>query len=140
MGEVLGRIYADGEVVVRQGEAGACMYVIQAGHVEVVKEHDAGETVLGVLGEGEVFGDMAIIERKPRSATVRAQGEARIMTIDRRTFLRRVQADPMIALNVLRSMGRRVRRLDAQVVALRLRLATLDPDNAPDGGLPEARP
>lgn len=140
MGEGLGRIYADGEVVVRQGEAGSCMYVIQAGQVEIVREHDANETVLGVLGEGEVFGDMAIIEQQPRSATVRARGEARILTIDRQTFLRHVQADPTIAFNVLRSMGRRVRRLDAQVVALRSRLATLDPNSAPDGGLAKARP
>ena len=139
MGEGLGRIYADGEVVVRQGEAGSCMFVIQAGQVEIVKEHDSGETVLGVLEEGEVFGDMAILERRPRSATVRARGEARILTVDRKTFLRRVQADPTIAFNVLRSMGRRVRRLDAQVVALRSRLATPDPNSAPGGELPEAR-
>ena len=139
MGEGLGRTYPDGEVVVRQGEAGSCMFVIQAGQVEIVKEHDAGETVLGVLEKGEVFGDMAILDRRPRSATVRARGEARILTVDRKTFLRRVQADPTIAFNVLRSMGRRVRRLDAQVVALRSRLATLDPNSALGGELPEAR-
>lgn len=138
MSEGLGRIYADGEVVVRQGEDGACMYVIQAGEVEIVKEHAAGETILGVLGQGEVFGDMAIIEQKPRSATVRARGEVRILTIDRKTFLRHVQTDPTIAFNVLRSMCRRVRRLEGQVVALRSRLAELDPNGAQSAGPPEA--
>lgn len=127
MSDGLGRIYADGEIIVRQGEVGTCMYAIQSGQVEVVKEHEAGETVLGVLEEGDVFGDMAILERTVRSATVRAKGEARILTIDRHTFLQRVQADPSIAFNVLRSMAQRVRRLDGQIVALRERLASYGP-------------
>jgi CRP-like cAMP-binding protein len=126
MSEGLGRTYQDGELVFRQGDEGSCMYVIQTGRVEVVKEEGAVETRLGVLEEGEVFGDMAILEQEVRSATVRAQGEVRILTIDRRTFLRRVQEDPTIAFNVLRSMGRRVRRLDDQVVELRAQLASLE--------------
>jgi flavin-dependent dehydrogenase len=119
----LGRVYADGEVVIRQGDEGSCMYVIQEGSVEVLKEDDGREITLGVLREGDVFGDMAIFEREVRSASVRALGEARILTIDRQTFLRRLQEDPTIAYTILRSMGRRVRRLDAQVLELRGRLA-----------------
>jgi CRP-like cAMP-binding protein len=46
-----------------------------------------------------------------RSATVRAVGEARILTVDRRTFLRRVQEDPSLAFNILRTMSGRIREL-----------------------------
>lgn len=133
MTDGLGRVYADGEIVVRQGDEGSCMYAIQSGTVEVVKEHAGGETVLGVLGEGEVFGDMAILERTVRSATVRARGGARILTIDRRTFLQRVQTDPTIAFNVLRSMARRVRRLDGQIVELRARLGSRESPQGAEG-------
>jgi CRP-like cAMP-binding protein len=128
MTDGLGKTYANGAVVIRQGEEGSCMYVIYAGRVEVVKEGEGRETLLGVLEEGDVFGDMAILEREVRSATVRALGEVRILTIDQRTFLRRVQEDPTIAFNILRSMGRRVRRLDTQVVELHSRLASLEGD------------
>ena len=54
---------------------------------------------------------MAIFEREVRSATVRAVGEARILTVDRRTFLRRVQEDPSLAFNILRTMSGRIREL-----------------------------
>lgn len=141
MSEGLGRLWADGEVIVRQGEEGSSMYAIQEGQVEVVKEHEGGEMVLGVLTEGDVFGDMAILERTIRSATVRAKGPARILTIDRRTFLQRVQSDPTIAFGLLRSMGRRVRRLDGQVMALRARLRELEGDDeGRRGGTRETHP
>ena len=54
-----------------------------------------------------------------RSATVRAMGEVRVLTVDRRTFLARVHVDPTLALSILRSMSSRIRRLTVEVVALR---------------------
>jgi CRP-like cAMP-binding protein len=120
--EGLGRTYAKDEIVVRQGDVGACMYVVQAGRVEVVSESDGRETRLCELGPGDIFGEMAIFEREVRSATVRTLEPARILTVDRRTFMRRVQEDPSLALNLLESLSHRVRRLDAEVVEMRARL------------------
>lgn len=113
---MLGRAYADGEIVVRQGDVGDCMFVIQEGEVEVVNSDRGRETRLTVLGAGEFFGEMALVDREVRSATVRALGPARILTVDKRTFLRRIQEDPSLAFNVLKAMSGRIRRLNAQIV------------------------
>ena len=122
MSEVLGREYVDGEIVVREGETGSSMFVVQDGRVEVFTERGGAESQLGVLERGAVFGEMAVFEREVRSATVRAIGRARILTVDRRTFLRRVHEDPTLALNILESMSQRVRRLGGQVAELERRL------------------
>lgn len=113
--EGLGRNYADHELIVRQGEPGDCMYVIQQGRVEVLREVDNSPTRLAVLGEGDVFGEMALFEREPRCATVRALGAARVLTVDRRGFLRRVHEDPSLAFRILRIMSRRIRDLNAEL-------------------------
>ena len=115
----LGREYADREVVCRQGETGNCMYVVQAGKVEVLREGTGTEVILGELGPGEVFGEMAIFDRQPRSATVRAKGGARILTLDKRQFLRRVHEDPSLAFHILQGMSRRIRSLNEEVSRLR---------------------
>lgn len=115
----LGMVYHDGETIVRQGEMGDSMFVIQQGSVEVLRE-EAGRTVrLRELGPGELFGEMALCENTLRSATVRAVGEARVLTVDKRTFLCRVQEDPSLAFRVLQTMSARIRSLDAEVARLR---------------------
>jgi CRP-like cAMP-binding protein len=112
-------MYRDGEVVVRQGEIGDCMFAILQGRVEVLQETGAHEVRVGIMGEGEIFGEMAIFEKDVRSATVRALGDARLLTIDKKTFLRRVQADPSIAFNLARLLCSRIRKLSAELAALR---------------------
>ncbi|HEX9799208.1 MAG TPA: cyclic nucleotide-binding domain-containing protein [Thermoanaerobaculia bacterium] len=122
MPDVLGKLYRAGEPIVRQGEKGSQMYVLQRGRVEVIRESEGREDRLGLLGPGAVFGEMAIFEREVRSATIRAVEDARVLTIDRRTFLRRVQEDPSLAFHILRSLSHRVRELDDEVARLRARL------------------
>ena len=79
----LGKIYLDGDPIVRQGEIGDCMYVVQAGQVDVVQGTEDEEQHLAVLGPGDFFGEMAVFERELRSATVRARGEARVLKVDK---------------------------------------------------------
>jgi CRP-like cAMP-binding protein len=114
----LGKTYGDGEPIARQGEIGECMYVIQQGQVEVVREQDGNEVRLATLGEGDFFGEMALFDRERRSATVRALGEARVLTVDKRTFLRRIHEDPSLAFRIVKGMSQRIRTLDAQVARL----------------------
>jgi len=116
---VLGRVYADGEVIVRQGDPGDCMYVVQSGTVEVVREDGGPVAVLAELGANDFFGEMSLFEHENRSATVRAKGEARVLTVDRKTLFRRIQSDPSLALNLLRTMSHRIRELDRALVAER---------------------
>ena len=108
----LGKLYRDGEVVVRQGEQGDCMFVIQEGQLAVFKEHEGRPPVrVAVLDKGDIFGEMSIFEQEIRSDTVRAVGEARVLTVDKKTFLRRVQEDPSLAFNLVRIMSQRIRNL-----------------------------
>ena len=110
----LGKQYQNGEVIVAQGEAGDCMYVIQDGQVEVTQKQGDGEARLVVMGPGEFFGEMALFEREVRSATVRALGPARVLTIDKRTFLARVHEDPSLAYRILQTLSSRIRKLNAE--------------------------
>ena len=112
---VLGRLYRDGEDIVRQGESGQCMYVIQSGRVRVIREEGGKHFELALLEKGDFFGEMAIFERQRRSATVRADGEVRVLTIDRRMLFRRIQADPSLAFRIIETLSRRVRELDIQL-------------------------
>jgi CRP-like cAMP-binding protein len=110
----LGGIYAPGQAIVRQGEMGDCMYVVQSGEVEVVQTTPGGgEQRLAILKEGDFFGEMAIFEHEARSATVRAHGEARVLKVDKRTLLRRMKEDPTLAFNLLETLSRRIRKLSA---------------------------
>ena len=117
-GGALGKIYQDGEVIIRQGETDDSMFVIQQGQVEIVVLRDGTETRLRVAGEGELLGEMAIFDHQPRSATARALGTVRALTVDKKNFLRRVSEDPSIAFKLVETMSRRVRELSAEVVRL----------------------
>jgi CRP-like cAMP-binding protein len=116
---LLGKVYGDGEIIIRQGESGDSMYEIQDGEVEVIQEKDGREVRLAVLGKGDFFGEMAIFEREVRSATVRAKGKVRVLTIDKRTFLRKITEDPSIAFRIVERMSRRIRDLDREIVRLK---------------------
>ena len=115
----LGKIYRDGEVIIRQGDPEDCMYVIQEGKAEVLRETNGIEVQLAVLNEGDFFGEMAIFDHEVRSATVRAAGEVRVLTIDKRTFLRRITEDPSVAFRIVEKMSHRNRELDAELVRLK---------------------
>ena len=116
----LGKIYQDGEVIICEGEVGNCMYVIQEGQVEVViKGEDDREVRLGVRKEGEFIGEMAIFDRDVRSATVRALGEARVLTVDKKNFMRRVHEDPSLAFRLVETMSHRIRELSDDVARLK---------------------
>jgi CRP-like cAMP-binding protein len=112
---VLGAVFKDGEPIIRQGQEGDCMYVVQEGRVEVVQETEHGPQHLAYLKTGDFFGEMAVFEKETRSATVRAAGEAKVLKIDKKTLLRRIKEDPLLAVSLLKSMSHRIRVLDEQL-------------------------
>lgn len=114
----LGRLFAGGEVLFREGERGDHMYVIQSGTVEVFTTRNGTEIRLATLGEGDIIGEMAIFGKEPRSATVRAVGEVRALTVDKRNLLRRISEDPSMAFRVIRTLTDRVRELNDEIVRL----------------------
>ena len=111
----LGKIYSDGEAIVRQGAVGDCMYVVQSGRVEVIQATNLGEQHLAFLETGDFFGEMSVFEKETRSATVRASGEARVLKVDKKTLLRRIKEDPLLAVNLLQTMSHRIRDLNAEL-------------------------
>ncbi len=111
----LGKIYQDGEIIVRQGEEGDCMYVIQEGQVEIILETEKGEIRLAVSGKGDFFGEMALLEREVRGATVRALGRARVLTVDKNNLFRGINGDPSLAFRMLETMSHRIRDLNTEM-------------------------
>ena len=107
----LGKEYKEGEVIVRQGDTGNCMFVIQDGEVEAVAEADGRELKLRTLGPNEFFGEMALFEKETRTATIRAIQPTRVLTIDKKNFLGGIHEDPSLAFRVVKTMSHRIRDL-----------------------------
>lgn len=105
----LGTVYQNGQEIIKQGTVGKCFYVIQKGKVDVLKESADGEIKVAELGEKDFFGEMGLFEKDVRSCTVRASGEAIVLTIDKRSFYKIIQKDPSLAFNLLEKMSKRLR-------------------------------
>jgi len=117
----LGKLFEDGEIIIHQGEVGDSMFVIQEGEVEIYAEKDGKEVPLAVRSAGDLIGEMAVFEREVRSASARARGRVRILTLDKKNFLRRINEDPSLALRIVRTMSRRIRELSEEVARLQTR-------------------
>ena len=140
----LGRIYSDGEIIFREGDVGEALYVIQSGKINITKKATSGELVIATLRSGEIFGEMALFDRLPRSATARASGDARILTIDKKKLFSTISRDPTLVFKLLESMSQRTRRLDEELMKLKksntdILLFFIDVDEACNLILEEAR-
>lgn len=117
--------YADGELVFRERDPSGSMFAIESGHVEVSKVidwDDMTEKTLAVLPPGAFFGEGGILENDPRSANVRARGEARLIRLDRAGLLEVLEHSPMAAIQVLfgmtRIINKRLRQTSHELVTL----------------------
>jgi CRP/FNR family transcriptional regulator, cyclic AMP receptor protein len=97
-----------GDVVFSEGDPGDEMYGIVEGEIQL----RAGDRVIANLGVDDVFGEMALVDSVPRSATAVATTEAQLAVIDRHRFLFLVQETPMFALSVMSAMADRFRSRD----------------------------
>lgn len=114
----LGRAYQDGEVLFRQGETGDCMYVILEGRVEAFLEREGEEVALTLYREGDFLGEMALFARELHPSSARSLGSARILTLDKKNFLRRIQEDPSLALRLVQKLLGHIRELNQEVAVL----------------------
>lgn len=114
----LGKLYLPGETLIRQGEMGDCMLVIQEGQVVLMREQDGEEVFLGVRSSGEVLGENAIFEKEVHTATVRALSEVRVVTVDKENFNHRIHEDPSLGYRLFNLSSRRIRELSQQVTLL----------------------
>jgi CRP/FNR family transcriptional regulator, cyclic AMP receptor protein len=94
-----------GEVIFKEGDQGTEFFVIQSGKVDI----QLGNRLLGTLGDHDIFGEMALIDPAPRSATAIAKTDAKLVPVGEKQFLFLVSRTPHFALNVMRTLARRLR-------------------------------
>ncbi len=110
-----GRSYPAGEVLFREGDPGVEMFVIQSGRVRISKVFPSGERTLAVIGPGEFFGEMAILNGKPRTATATAIEPLNALVIDGRTFEAMVMGNGEIAVRMITRLARRLHSANAYI-------------------------
>lgn len=115
----LGKVYSDGEVIFKEGEAGNVMFVIQSGKVKIIKQTESGQIDIATLNNGEIFGEMALFDRLPRSASAVALGDARVLSVDKKKLFSTISRDPTLVFKLLESMSQRIRKLDEELTKLR---------------------
>ena len=98
--------FAAGDTIFTKGDVGTAMYIVADGEVDVF--YDDTRSVR--LGAGESFGEMSLIDQRPRSATVTAATDVTLSPVNKATFLVLVQDTPYFALEVMRSLSDRLRR------------------------------
>ncbi|HUM02435.1 MAG TPA: Crp/Fnr family transcriptional regulator [Thermoanaerobaculia bacterium] len=113
------RTYRRGEVIVRQGQTGESFFVIVRGRVAVtVLSPEGREVVLNTLGEGDHFGEMALLDEEPRSASVVAQERSELAILSRDVFFELLRSNFLLTKGLLRSFSRRLRRANATIEGL----------------------
>ena len=103
--------YQAGDRIFKEGDEGNLAYVVQSGEVEIVKDVDGVEKVLGTVGQGGIFGEMALIDSKPRMASARCSKGSSIILVSRATFEEKLaKSDPFIRglLNILVKLIREI--------------------------------
>ncbi|MFL5574536.1 MAG: Crp/Fnr family transcriptional regulator [Gemmatimonadaceae bacterium] len=132
--------YPKGSIIVFEDDPGDSLFVVREGRVKVVLvAEDGREVILGVLGVGEHFGELSLIDEQPRSAHVIAMEDATLLVLRREDFKRRVEVTPQLAWALLLELSRRLRRADGKIGGLVLldvpgRIARLLLDAARDSG------
>jgi len=104
----LQREYADGTMIFSEHEPGEDLYVIQQGKVNITKIINNKEVLLAVLQPGDIFGEMALLENKPRSASAIANGDCVLMQINKSNFQTMVSAQPQLATKLIQLLSERI--------------------------------
>lgn len=112
------KTYRDLEVIFHEGDAGDEMYVIKKGKVKLTKKMQGIMTKVAVLEDGDFFGEMALFEDAPRSATAIALGKVQVVSYNKDALTQHIKNDPTIALKMLKAMSQRVRKMGDEATAL----------------------
>jgi CRP/FNR family cyclic AMP-dependent transcriptional regulator len=113
------RPYPRHSVIVFEDDPGDALFIVAMGQVKVVLVGEDGrEVILAVLGPGDFFGELALIDDEPRSAHVIAMDDAQLLVLRRDDFHEALQSHPRMALGMLRTLSRRLRRADDQIGSL----------------------
>lgn len=113
------RLYEAGDTIFREGERGDLMYVLLEGAVDLKKRVDRGETVLKVVSTpNEFFGEMALIDQGPRSASAVASTRTKLLAVDGPTFESMILANAKFALKIIKVLSDRIRHSNVHISEL----------------------
>ena len=110
-----GKEFKRGDVLFREGEPGKEMYVIQSGKVNITKTVRENAKILATLGAGEFFGEMSILNNKPRSAGAVVAEDAKLLVIDPKTFEAMIRGNVEIAVRLIKKLSDRLQEADEQI-------------------------
>lgn len=99
---------AAGQVLFNKGDTAKHLYVVEKGQIEILD----GDKILETLGEGDIFGEMGLIDGGTRSASARAKVQSVVIAVDEKRFLKMVSDTPFFALRVMRVMSSRLRMMN----------------------------
>jgi CRP-like cAMP-binding protein len=117
-----GRSYNAGDVIFREGDPGTEMFIIQSGKVKISKLIKGGdEKTLVILGPGDFFGEMAVIDKDNRSANAIALEPSRLISLDEDVFEMHMQTNPKIVKKILKNLSTRLREANQQIANLMIR-------------------
>ncbi|MBI3811578.1 MAG: Crp/Fnr family transcriptional regulator [Nitrospirae bacterium] len=110
------RAYSKGAIILQEDDPGEAMFMIVSGRAKVVHlSEDGREIILDMLGQGDFFGEMALLDQEPRSAHVTAVEPTELLVLERSAFLNQVEREPKIAIKMLIELSRRLRRADEKI-------------------------
>lgn len=115
------RSYPANSILINEGDDTDSLYVVLEGEVKVYASDTAGkEVILNILGPGEYFGELALVDSEPRSASVKTMQATKVMVIAKHDFKKVLAEHPDIAFNMIQSLARQVRELTNNVKSLAL--------------------
>ncbi len=114
-------LFADGDTIIRQGELGSVMYVVVSGEVQIFRTQGGVETDLATLRAGGTFGELALFDNRPRSASARAIGSTELRAINREEYSH-MKCDPLLR-GLLTTLAHRLRATDLAFERLNVREA-----------------
>ena len=119
--KMVARSYDKEKMILIEESAGETFFLISKGTVKITRMSDDGrEVILAILGEGDFFGEMALLDGEGRSANVVALEDAEVLTLQRSDFLDILERFPKIAIHLLKELTTRIRHSDQQIESLSL--------------------
>ncbi len=116
-----GKLFQPGQIIFSEYEPGDNFYFILSGTVRITKIVSDKEKTLDTMGAGDIFGEMAILESQPRSATIIAEDEVRVLEFNRANFEILLQSNPQMALKLLKIFCKRIYDAKRQLMVLTLK-------------------
>ena len=110
-----------GTVLFKDGEAGKQMFVIHSGKIKITKKIGDVEKTLAILPAGEFFGEMAILNDEPRTATAIVEEDSQLLVIDPKTFEAMIKGNSEISLRMIKKLAQRLKQADEQIESLMIK-------------------